>query len=248
MTEHERFASENLTVITSDSRFSRSKEIIYEQRKAPAKRGHIVAATLCPTMFPVRGKTWQHCCAPRGHKKCFWKFSETFFVSRTQVSTTNVARVAKRVNIWETRPRQQCCCRNVSSFCPPLNATIQAQIAASPVTVHEFLAMGKSNRPLIFCFQSAEFRHHNVVQLRRERGRYLLHRLDKILSVLLNLLRQDFYKNRQNKTNQTTSTPLMLILVKSYGALVHSLGDCDTFNQQLRISPPPPPPPPPFGM
>ena len=35
-------------------------------------------------MLPVRGKTWQHCWAPRGHKKCFWRFSETFFVSRTQ--------------------------------------------------------------------------------------------------------------------------------------------------------------------
>ena len=35
-------------------------------------------------MLPVRGKTRQHCWAPRGHKKCFWRFSETFFVSRTQ--------------------------------------------------------------------------------------------------------------------------------------------------------------------
>ena len=33
------------------------------------KRGHIVAATLCPAMLPVRGKTRQHCCAPRD----FWK-------------------------------------------------------------------------------------------------------------------------------------------------------------------------------
>ena len=51
--------------------------------KAPAKRGHIVAATLCPAMLPTRGKTQQHCCTPHGHK-CFWRFSETFFVSRTQ--------------------------------------------------------------------------------------------------------------------------------------------------------------------
>ena len=29
-------------------------------------------------MLPVRGKTRQHCCEPRGHKKCFWRFSETF--------------------------------------------------------------------------------------------------------------------------------------------------------------------------
>ena len=35
-------------------------------------------------MLPVRGKTWQHCCAPHGRKKCFWRFSETFFVCRTQ--------------------------------------------------------------------------------------------------------------------------------------------------------------------
>ena len=47
-------------------------------------------------MLPVLGKTRQHCCAPRGHKECFWRFSETFFVS-----ATNVARVAKRVNIWK---------------------------------------------------------------------------------------------------------------------------------------------------
>ena len=38
--------------------------------KAPAKRGHIVAAKLCHTMLPLRGKTQQHCCAARGHKIC----------------------------------------------------------------------------------------------------------------------------------------------------------------------------------
>ena len=55
-----------------------------------------LVATLCPAMLPVRGKTWQHCCAPPGHKeKCFWRFSETFFVS-----ATNVARVAKRVSTF----------------------------------------------------------------------------------------------------------------------------------------------------
>ena len=78
--------------------------------KGPAKQGHIVAATFCPAVLSVRGKTWQHCCAPRGHKKCFWRFSETFCVQDTKfVSATNVARVAKRVNIWETWSRQQCC-------------------------------------------------------------------------------------------------------------------------------------------
>ena len=52
--------------------------------KALAKRGHIVAATLCPAMLPVLGKTWKHCCAPSGHKKYIWRFSKTFYVSRTQ--------------------------------------------------------------------------------------------------------------------------------------------------------------------
>ena len=55
-----------------------------EATKAPAKRGHIVAATLCPAMLPASGKMRQHCCAPRGHNKCFWRFSETLYVSRTQ--------------------------------------------------------------------------------------------------------------------------------------------------------------------
>ena len=35
-------------------------------------------------------------------------------------SDTNVARVAKRLNIWETWSRQQCCRHNVSSFCQGL--------------------------------------------------------------------------------------------------------------------------------
>ena len=39
------------------------------------------------------------------------------------VSATNVARVAKRVNIWETWSRQQRCRNNVSSFCRPLTLT-----------------------------------------------------------------------------------------------------------------------------
>ena len=43
------------------------------------------------------------------------------FQKRFFVSATNVARMAKRVDIWETWSRQQCCRHNVSSFCWPLN-------------------------------------------------------------------------------------------------------------------------------
>ena len=79
-----------------------------------------MVATLYPAMLPVHGKTRQHCCAPRRHKKFFWRFSETFFVSRTQNGfDTNVAHVAKRGHIWETWSHQQCCRHNVSSFCRP---------------------------------------------------------------------------------------------------------------------------------
>ena len=85
---------------------------------------------LWPPMLPVHGKTRQHCsCAPRGHKKWFWRFSETFFVS-----ATNVACVAKRVNIWEIWPCQQLYCRhNVSSFCllPIRYATSWKKVPAS---------------------------------------------------------------------------------------------------------------------
>ena len=71
--------------------------------KALAKRGHIiVAATLRPAVLPVRGKTRQHCCAWR--QEMFLKiFRNIFCVQDTKfVSDTNVARVAKRVNIWGT--------------------------------------------------------------------------------------------------------------------------------------------------
>ena len=34
-----------------------TKKHVCWRSKAPAKRGHIVAATLCPAMLPVRGKT-----------------------------------------------------------------------------------------------------------------------------------------------------------------------------------------------
>ena len=55
-----------------------------------------------PVMLPVRGKTRQHCCAPRGHKKCFWRFSETFFVSRTQnVCRTKMLRARQNESTFE---------------------------------------------------------------------------------------------------------------------------------------------------
>ena len=75
--------------------------------KAPAKRGHVVAATFCPTMLPVPGKTRQHCCAPRGRKKNVSEdFQNIFCVQDADfVSATSVARVAKRVNVWETWSR-----------------------------------------------------------------------------------------------------------------------------------------------
>ena len=60
---------------------TRKTELALEVKSyALAKRGHNVAVTLCPTMLAVRGKTR----APRRHKECFWRFSETFLVSRKQ--------------------------------------------------------------------------------------------------------------------------------------------------------------------
>ena len=55
------------------------------------------------------------------------RFSETFFcVQDTKsVPATNVARVAKRVNICrETWPRQNCCRHNASSFFRPLKVML----------------------------------------------------------------------------------------------------------------------------
>ena len=44
-------------------------------------------------------------------------FRNIFCVQDTKfVSVTNVARVAKRVNIWETWSRQQCCSHNLGLF------------------------------------------------------------------------------------------------------------------------------------
>ena len=74
-----------------------------------SKWGNIMPVTLHRTMLPVFGNTQQHCCVPHGHKKCLWRFSETFVVS-----ATNVACTAKQVNIWETCSRQQCCSHSVS--------------------------------------------------------------------------------------------------------------------------------------
>ena len=88
-------------------------------------------------MLAVRGKTRQHCCAPRGHKKCF---RNIFCVQDKKfVSATNVARVAKRVNIWETWSRQQCCRHNVSSFCQPLIAVVSRQLNNMAPTLNNIL-------------------------------------------------------------------------------------------------------------
>ena len=51
-----------------------------KQTKAPARRGHIVAPTMCPIM---QLRSWQNatsCCAPRGHKKCFWIYIQQLAV------------------------------------------------------------------------------------------------------------------------------------------------------------------------
>ena len=73
----------------------------------PAKRRHRVVATLCPAMLPASGKTRQQICALRGHNKLFLNiFRNNVCVQDTNgVSGTNVAHVAKRVNIWETWSR-----------------------------------------------------------------------------------------------------------------------------------------------
>ena len=82
---------------------------------------------MCPSMLPARSKARQHCCAPCVHM--FLKIFGNIFSCpghKVCVSATNVARVARRVNLWETCSRQQCCRNVVSSFCRPLrqhNAT-----------------------------------------------------------------------------------------------------------------------------
>ena len=88
------------------------------QHKALAKWGHTVATTLRPAMLAVRGKMQQHCCVLCGHKKCFRRFSETFFVSRTQIFLPQMLHTwQNKSTFWETWSHQQCCCHNVSSFC-----------------------------------------------------------------------------------------------------------------------------------
>ena len=50
----------------------------------------------CVLRCCVHGKMRQHCCVPRGHKKCFWRFSETYFVPRTQnLCRTQMLRASK---------------------------------------------------------------------------------------------------------------------------------------------------------
>ena len=63
----------------------------------------------------VLGKTRQHCCTPRGHKKCFWRFSEIYYVS-----ATNVARVTKRTNLGNMIT-STILPPKLSSFCLPLS-------------------------------------------------------------------------------------------------------------------------------
>ena len=79
---------------------------------APAKRGHILAATLCPTTLPKRGNI----VARRVDKRNV----SVDFQKHFCVSAINDARVAKRVNIWETWSHWQFRPYNVSSFCWPL--------------------------------------------------------------------------------------------------------------------------------
>ena len=66
--------------------------------KGPATRGGIVRATLCPKILPVPGKTRRHCCAPRGHKKCFWRLSKTVWCPPQMLRT--------RVNMITSLPSQ----------------------------------------------------------------------------------------------------------------------------------------------
>ena len=98
-----------------------------------------IAATACwRWWWPLWQNTATLLRAARITQRCFWRFSCTFFcigprqtghdvvscdVARQAnvsdvfqkhfVSATNVARVAKRVNFWETVVTQQCCHHNV---------------------------------------------------------------------------------------------------------------------------------------
>ena len=53
-----------------------------------------MAATLCPAMLPARGKTRQHCSAPRGHNNVSEEFQK--HVSRIQ----NVCRT-QMLRAWQ---------------------------------------------------------------------------------------------------------------------------------------------------
>ena len=62
-----------------------------------------MTATLCPAMLPVRGKTRQLCGTPRGSTQgMFLKILICVQNDTKFVSDTNVARMAKRVDICET--------------------------------------------------------------------------------------------------------------------------------------------------
>ena len=127
-----------------------NKPLIMRLTEGPAKsRGHIVVATLGPF---IRGKISRGLHNPRLMWAANWAIYTTtacpkssfaaFFVSITNVacvwhnfsetsscvqdtkvvSATNVVHVAKRVNIWETWSRQQCCCHKVpGSLCRTVN-------------------------------------------------------------------------------------------------------------------------------
>ena len=79
------------------------------QTKGPGKRGHIVADTLLPMMFPGLRKLGNISC---GHKMFLNKIRNIFCVPDTKfVSATNVPRAGKRENI--------CVGNNVSAtICP----------------------------------------------------------------------------------------------------------------------------------
>ena len=77
----------NVFSFCRDLRFHNKSNI--NSPKAPAKRGHIVAATLCPAMLPVRGET-RHIFARRAGTR---NVSEHFQKHLFLLSATNVARV-----------------------------------------------------------------------------------------------------------------------------------------------------------
>ena len=96
----------------------------------PVKRGHIGAATHCVQRCRPSVTKCVNIVARRADTR---NVSEGFQKhSSLYVSATITARVAKRVNIWETWSRQQCCRHNVSaSFCRGLSPTLCNTVAAT---------------------------------------------------------------------------------------------------------------------